>query len=181
MYLQCTEMGIKPPRAFNWSFIYIYVCTGMRSLFLNQKSFVCAQSPWVFYIRLLEMKIRLRSIFTGFVWVCVCVSEREQVLPRKYVELSLSALEFHCYESNNIYRQIHEMVMHYYTITPFARSHDLFSPHKRILRILLQSIISMLFLLLYPFSRIYLDWNDTITKLQPIKGSAMEKRSVLPD
>lgn len=59
--LQCTEI-VKPPRAFNE---VLYVCgLWVYGSFFHTKSFVCVQSPRVFYMRLLRNEnVRFISIF----------------------------------------------------------------------------------------------------------------------
>lgn len=76
------------------------------------------------------------------------------------VELSLSALKFHCYESNNTAHMNWSWSCSFDLSSIGARRTQTHTALK---------IISML-LQLYPFLSFNSDWNDAITKLQPIKG-----------
>lgn len=163
--LQCTEI-VKPPRAFNG---VLYVCGCTAPFFIPNLLFVYKALEY-FTCDCFEMKMFASSLFSELV---------EQVLAWKYVESSLSALEFHCYEFNNTSKYTWNGHI-YGIILLLTRSLACFLAWSLCT---LHSIPypnggALLLCCFYYFilSRIYSDWNDTITKLQPIKGSATTKK-----
>lgn len=117
--------------------------------------FVCKALEYFTY-DCLKWKYAYYFLFFLFFWFWFC----EQALAWKYVGLSLSALECHCYEFNNI-QQIHKTVIYtlLYTITTYSLAHSLawslFYTHAYLILVRpIPSFISVLFLLLYPFSHL---------------------------